>query len=311
MVFSKYTHVAVGNLNIDIAIYIDRIPYPGEAVFASNIDIRPGGAASNYAVAASYYGHKVYLIASVSNHPVSEAMLNITRDHGVVIDKVKIVDDSPGLVVIVVQKDAERTMIKYPGANTKLTAEDLPLDIIKNVHLVHMASINPSLAIEMSRRIKEEPVMITYDPGIYINELSENLPSILKYIDILFLNEKEYRSLTEKIETKNLFKYGLSLLVVKMGSRGAVVKSPSEICYHAVAQPIRKPIDTTGAGDAFNAFFNAKYLESKDCGLALKYGVAAGALKVGCRGSFLCWDQKLYMIQLEKTSIEKKAECPV
>lgn len=305
-----YTHVAVGNLNVDIAVYVDRVPAPGEVLTALDVDMRPGGAATNYAVAVAQYGHKVHLVASASNSEYVKIMLATLRELGVDVDKVKVVEEPPGLVVIVVQAGGERTMIKYPGANRELSADDVPRDLLENAHLVHAASISPEIVIDISRKCAQEGVLITYDPGVYAEALKNTVTTLVENVDVLFLNEKELAHLTKHIKVSTLFKHGLSTLVVKMGQRGATVLLPSNVCYHGVAQPVKKPVDSTGAGDAFNAFFNAKYLESKNLSLALAYGVAAGALKVGFRGSFLRLDHKLFKLQLEKVVVEELFECP-
>lgn len=304
----NYTHIAVGNFNVDIAVYVDRVPAPGEVLTALYADVRPGGAATNYAATVAQYGHKVHLIASTSSSEYVKTMLATLRELGVDVDKVKVVEEPPGLVVVVVQTGGERTMIKYPGANRELSADDVPRDLLENAHLVHMASISPEIVIDVSKKCAREGVLITYDPGVYTETLKNVVTTLVENIDVLFLNENELAYLTKHIKVNTLFKYGLSTLVVKMGQRGAMVLLPTGACHHGVAQPIKKPVDSTGAGDAFNAFFNAKYLESKDLSLALAYGVAAGALKVGFRGSFLRLDRKLFKLQLEKVVV-KPVEC--
>lgn len=305
----RYTHISIGNINVDIAVYIEKFPSPGESIIASDLDIRPGGAASNYAVAVAQYGHRVYLLASTSSSEFANVVVNELKSKGVIVDRVKIVEDSfPGLVLILVQRSGERTMVKYPGANRELTASDVPLDLVRDAHVVHMASISPELALEISKRIKSSGAIITYDPGAYADFM---ITGLMENIDILFINEKELQELKKAFKVSTLFKHGLSMLVVKMGERGAVVITPNDVCIHGKAQSIKKPVDSTGAGDAFDAFFNAKFIESKDPSLALRYGVAAGALKVGYKGSFLPFDVKLFNLQLEKVLVEKTGECGV
>lgn len=309
----SYAHIAIGNLNIDVAIYVDHLPAPGEAIMALDMDMRLGGAAVNYAAAVAQYGHNVYLVASVSNNEYVRSALNTLRELGVNVNRVKIVDEPLGVVVVLIQPSGERSMIKYPGANRELVAEDFPIDLLREIHLVHMASVDPRLAGNIGEKCAQEGVFVTYDPGVYAEILGNSIPAIIENIDALFLNEREFQRLTkyDYAKVNTLFKYGLSMLVVKMGQRGAITILPSGICYWGSAQPIKKPVDTTGAGDAFNAFFNAKYLESKDPSLALAYGVAAGALKAGFRGSMLRLDHKLFRAQLEKVVVEKTAECLV
>lgn len=303
-----YTHVSIGNINVDITVYVEKFPTPGESLIATDLDIRPGGAASNYAVAVAQYGHRVYLIASASNHDFAKVAINALKNKGVIVDKVKIVDSPPGVVLVIVQWNGERTMIKYPGANEELSVEDVPVDVVEKAHIIHMASINASLAMEVSSKLRSSSTMITYDPGVYVDNIHKYI-KLLENIDILFLNEKELARLGKIIKMDTLFKHGLSMLVVKRGEKGAVAILPGGSCIQGKTQPIKKPVDATGAGDAFDAFFNVKYLESKDPSIALKYGVAAGALKVGYKGSFLPFDTKLFNLQLEKVLVERVREC--
>jgi len=306
----KYIHVAIGNLNIDIAVYLERLPTAGEALEASHIDVRPGGAATNYAVAVAQYGHVAYLLASVSNNRYIKAILEDLAKLGVNVSRVKVVDEPPGVVVVLVQPGGERSMVKYPGANRELTPSDVPRELLLDAHVVHIASITPKFVCEIAKMCARENIFTTYDPGLYVAALAEDLASVVGNLDVLFVNEREFKLLSKKASASALFKYGLSMLVVKMGQRGAIALLPSGVCYYGSAQPIKKPVDTTGAGDSFNAFFNAKYVESKDPALALTYGIAAGALKAGSRGSFLRLDHKLFDAQLKKVVVEKAIECP-
>ncbi len=301
---NKYIHLAVGNFNIDMVFYVDSIPGPDESTRARDLDIRPGGAASNYAAAVAQYGHSSFLIASVSRHPLALELLSHLEKLGVSIKYVKLVDQQPGLVVVMVLQSGERIMIRYPGANQELRETDIPGELVEKANILHMASIPVELAVEIAKRARKHPLIITYDPGGYVEGLPRN-KEILEYINILFLNEKEYTKVKEWLKPQTIFKYGVSYIVVKQGSKGATLIEPSGLCYTARSQPLRKPVDTTGAGDAFNAFFNARYLEEKDPAEALMYGVTAGALKVGYRGSILVYDEKQFSIQLEKTIVEK------
>lgn len=300
----NYVHVSVGNFNIDIVIYIDNLPAPGEGIFAREMSIRPGGAATNYAAAVASYGHIAYLVASVSNNPLIQPFLSEVRERNIKLDYVKLVDEAPGFVVVIVQANGERTMIRYQGANKYLTPNDLQNTLLKEAHLVHFASIHPSFVQHTVKYVKKESIITSYDPGPYAEETVE-YPNIFGFLDILFLNEMEYAKIRKKTCLKSLFKSGLKILVVKMGSKGAIAVESGNRCYHGVASPIRKPLDTTGAGDAFNAFFNAVYLETGDVAKSLLFGVAAGTFKTGCKGSFISWDPKPFEYQLERTTVTK------
>jgi ribokinase len=302
-----YTHIAVGNVNIDITLYTEKPPQIGDTVLASSLKIRPGGAALNYAVTVAQYGHRVYLVARASSHVLARKVLEKIKQYGVRVESVKLVEGAPGVVVVLVDKSGERTMIKYPGVNEELKPSDLELSLLRGAHVLHVASVKPDVALGFLELGSREGIVTTLDPGGYVAEWSSDLlVKALKHTHTLFLNEQSFCTQFRALSIDKFFKYGLSVLVIKRGGKGAVVLTQSR-CYSGYAEPIKRVVDTTGAGDAFNAFFNAKYLESKDPGLSLVYGLAAGTLKTGFRGGFMKWNSKLFELQLEKVVVERRS----
>ncbi len=300
----KPIHVSVGNLNIDITMYVPRIPGSDESVIADDIVIGPGGSASNYSIAVTYYGHQAYLIASTSTNPLVDTVLEKLNNIGVVTKFVKRVEEDPGIVSVIVIPGGEKIMVKYRGANELLSPNDVPRQLLELATIIHMASIPPSIAMEIAMRASGLGILISYDPGAYALYAKSKVLSMLNYINILFVNRVEAKTLTGgKVE--NLLKYGTDLIVIKKGPAGAYVLQHGGTVYHGVSKPIRNPVDSTGAGDAFDAFFNSAYIDYRDPGKALSYALAAGALKVMCRGSILCWDKQLFSKQLSETLVEE------
>lgn len=296
-------HVSVGNFNIDVAVYVDKMPGLDESVNAREIDIRPGGAATNYAVAVSHYGHRSSLIASVSNNPLAKMGLETVRDMGVDVSHVSYVDAQPGMVVSIVYPDGSRSMIRSLGANAYLTPDKVSQELLDSSSVVHMATLHPAKALEISRRTRA--AMKSYDPGVYVHTDVSELREVLRHIDVLFLNRQEYAVLTGEVDVRGLFNLGVNIIVVKLGGKGAVALTRDGGVYHAYTAPQGKPVDTTGAGDAFNAFFNAAYIDTGSVREALRYGASAGALKTLCKGSMLCWDRGLFKRHLEASIVEE------
>ncbi len=224
---------------------------------------------------------------------------------GVKLDYVKFTEGTPGIVFIIVDKSGERTMIKHPGVNEQLSPSDVSSDLLREAHIAHLASVKPEIAVGISEFASREGVLVSLDPGGYMAEWGvERFLKTLRDIHILYINEQDLCTHLRNVSLDKMFRYGLSILVVKRGKRGAVVLTQGS-CYSGYAEPVKRPVDTTGAGDAFDALFNAKYLESKDLGLSLVHGLAAGALKTGFRGSFMPWNPKLYSLQLERVIVER------
>ncbi len=309
MVRRDHVHVAIGNLNIDITFYVDKLPGPDEAIVSSDANIGVGGAASNYAVAIAYYGHRSYLVATTSSYGFIDSVLEELLRLGVNIKYIKRVEGAPGIVSIIVNKKGERVMVKHRGVNSLLSPNDVPREILKIASIAHIASIEPSVALEIARRASSLGVMVSYDPGSGVYEDPETVLRVLEYTNILFLNRREALQLAGPNPTK-LLDRGPEIIVIKKGPGGAYVIQPGNIVYHGISRPIRPPVDTTGAGDAFAAFFNATYLDSHEIGRALQYALAAGALKVTCRGSRLCLDRHLFNKQLMETMVEAMRNPP-
>ena len=301
--FTKPIHVSVGNLNIDITMYVPRLPKTDESIIAEETIIGPGGSASNYSVAATFYGHKVFLIATTSDDPLVDQILEKLAKIGVDTTYVKRVEGVPGIVSVIVIPGGERIIVKYRGVNELLSPNDIPKQVLQDASIVHITSIPPSVAGEIARRANGLGVLVSYDPGAYAYLEKDKVLDVIKYVNIIFLNRREAKALAGN-NPKLLLKMGPSMVVVKKGPGGAYVLLHGDMIYYGVSKPIRPPVDSTGAGDAFDAFFNAVYLDYKDPGKALQYALAAGAMKVMCRGSQICWDKNLFNKQLNETTIE-------
>ncbi len=300
----RIIHIAVGNLNIDINLYVPRLPKPDESIISSDAVIGAGGAASNYAVAVSYYGHKAYLVATTSSYSFVDYILSDLEEHGVSTEYVKRVEGAPGIVSVIVDRGTgERIMVKYRGVNSLLSPNDVPRELLKIASIIHIASVEPSVAVEIARRAGSLGVLISYDPGAGVYVSREKVLEAVKLSNIVFLNRREAKELVGPDPAK-ILDMGPNIVVIKRGPAGAYVLAPGGIVYHGLAKPVKPPVDSTGAGDAFAAFFNSAYLERHDIGKALLYGVAAATLKVTCRGSRLCYDKTLFSKQLNETSVE-------
>ncbi len=299
----KHVHVAIGNLNIDISLYVDHIPGRDESIVSSEARIGAGGAATNYAVATRFYGHNVYLIATTSSHPFIDYILDELKNLGVNVSYVKRVEGTPGIVSIIVEYGSgERVMVKHRGVNSLLSPNDVPRSVLREASIVHIASVEPSVAYEIARRAHSLGVLVSYDPGSGAFEKRERVVETIRYSNIVFLNRVEAKTIAS--DPWKIVDMGPEIVVVKKGSAGAYVLHPSGKVFHGLSKPVRPVVDTTGAGDAFAAFFNSCYLDYSDILKALEYGLAAATLKTSCRGSRLCFDRELFNRQLSETMVE-------
>ncbi len=276
--------IAVGNANVDLMSVIDRIPEEDEETLALDFKIVPGGSASNFVAALSRLGVSTGLIASIGEDIFGQIILNNLKNERVDISHIKIVKNTlSGIVMILVDKKGNRRMIAHRGANLLLNKDDIKIEYLKSAKIIHLSGTRLEIAEHIAFIAKKENLTISFDPGSVIASLGiEKCKNILKNTDILFANRVEIIKMTKLQDVlkgaHELIKRGPSIVVVKMGSEGSLaVTKDQEIKMPAFKV---KVINTTGAGDAFNAGFIKAFLNKMNLGEALKIGNAVAALSI-------------------------------
>ncbi|MEB3845119.1 MAG: PfkB family carbohydrate kinase [Desulfurococcales archaeon] len=284
-----WEHTVVGNINLDISVVLDHYPPEDSHVFARESWMGLGGAASNYAVAAARLGHRSRLVAVAGEDAVKLGLLDALESAGVDTSNVRILErvSSGRVIVLIVPRNSSRTLITIRGANSMLSPEMVPTD---GLGAIHFASVKPSIILEACDKCDYE--LVAYDPGgeIYRSSPAE-LARALARIGVLFMNDKELGEALRKMGLDSPLSLARSLapprlLIVKNGAGGATLYSlDMKVSVVPPANKAGHPVDVTGAGDAFDAAFNAWILEGHGIVDALRAAVAAGTLKVARKGS--------------------------
>ncbi len=154
---------------------------------------------------------------------------------------------------------------------------------------VFLANIAPNLQRSVLHQVNKRPKVVALDTMNYwIERTLDDLKETLKHIDILVINDSETRQLSNQHNllraAKHIFKMGPSALVIKRGEYGALLVDKNGVfCVPAV--PLEEPHDPTGAGDAFAGGFMG-YLagagKKDDAHLrrAMVYGTVMGSFTV-------------------------------
>ncbi|MEM4138437.1 MAG: carbohydrate kinase family protein [Sulfolobaceae archaeon] len=257
----KPLHLAVGRFNIDIIAKIEKIPSENSAGYSDIIEIFPGGSATNYAVAVNKFGHPVRLLAKVGNNPVVKALMSIIAEMGVNLENIIEVleEKSNNISLIFLRDEGKISIVRKIRPLLLLTSEEVS-KLSGLFDVVHYSSVHPSLIVN-NRGTK----LTSYDPGPNASEV-ENIR-----VDILYVNENEYKLLKDKVDFK--------IMIIKMGRKGAKLISDKEEC-EAEAYAVDNVVDTTGAGDVFDAAFNYAYLEGMGIESSLAFANIAAGIKV-------------------------------
>ncbi|MCD6449198.1 MAG: carbohydrate kinase family protein [Thermotogaceae bacterium] len=275
--------IVAGKFNVDAFYYVDRISINDNNV-SKDIIVDLGGKAGNVSRALRRLGVDVVVTGCVGNDLEGEFLKKTLLDEGVDISHLKTCRGKTGRTAIVVTKDGENTMFNYPGVNEKFTPELIDWTLVEEGDALFIQFGIPADSIfELSSMVKRAGMMVYADTSFPSDVPWDAFP----YIDYMSPNEREILQVSRKNDiekaVKTFFKKGVEVLVVKMGEKGVKIFDGKNICEVPAIQT--KVVDTTGAGDAFNAGFiygRLKGLSDED---SAKLGVVLSSIVVERRGS--------------------------
>ena len=290
--------VVVGSLNADFVINMHRFPEPGETVVGKDFTIFPGGKGANQAYGVAKLGGYVSMVGQVGNDAQGPWLRQHLASAGVDVSHVR--EDkavSSGIALISIDASGQNQIVMVPGSNSTFSVEILEQsrDLIASAKLVLLQLEIPLGTVETAARYaKAAGALIILDPAPAV-EISDELLAI---IDYLTPNETEFVALTGGTRLNDKFfrrevalrahklrMRGAKKVIVKMGSLGALLVAESQEHFWPAVPVVA--VDTTAAGDAFNAAFAFALATGKMDLEAGRFATAAAACSVTRRGAQL------------------------
>lgn len=273
----------VGAYNQGLAMTVPEIPVPGETVTGADYTEGPGGKGSNQAVAAARLDASVSFVGRVGDDRFGEQARALWRREGVRA-VVETVPKPTGVGFVIVDEAGENAITVAPGANAALDGPGV------EAAAGEIAAADVALT---QLEIPDEPVAATLelaaerDTEAIVNPApARELPeTILANVDVLTPNRTEARTLVgyapdadvpdERVAAAVL-ELGPEAVVLTRGGDGALVRTPERTVE--VPAPSVEVVDTTGAGDAFNAGFAVARAEGAALPGAARVGTVVGGL---------------------------------
>jgi ribokinase len=283
--------VIVGSINTDLVSSAKRIPSIGETVIGTDFQVHPGGKGANQAVAIARLGYPVQLIGRLGSDGFGSQLRLHLESAGVNIAGVVTSEGTSGVAVIVVSEKGENSIVVTPGANSKVTPQDIEnnLDSIRNAGIVLAQLEIPIETVEYLAAVcAREGVPFILDPAP-----ATDLPgAVFKHTAWLTPNQSEaafYLKCTDRDPevdgdlpneaARQLLGKGNQGVVLKMGERGAFVASREVTGILVPAFEVRA-VDTTAAGDAFNGGFATGLMLGKSPKESARFACAVAGLSV-------------------------------
>lgn len=277
--------LAIGHTALDYIIQVNEFPLPNSATTINNMRTFHGGAAANVAVVASSLGLESSLVSAVGGDFSGSEYQNHLENLKIDIEDMIIVDeDKTPTAFVLTDENDDQIFYFYWGAATRFKEAQVPIDAIRKVQAVHLATGDPTFNGKCGEFAREEGKIISFDPGQDLHMYSsQDLLNVLGICDILFGNHHEIRRILKNIDMSinQLRDYGPSIVVETRGKNGSVIYSDEKIHINAVE---RNPTDPTGAGDSYRAGFLKPYLEGESLEYCGKLASAVSSFIVEAEG---------------------------
>jgi sugar/nucleoside kinase (ribokinase family) len=284
--------LVVGEINVDLVLSGDVVPEFGQAEkLVDDAALTIGGSGTIFACGAARLGLRVAYSGVVGDDTFGRYMMANLAERGVDTCGVQVDPAQKTGLSVILSRRADRAILTHLGAIDALRGEQVDRDLLEQTRHVHITSYFlqhslqpglPALLADARRRNVTVSLDTNWDPA---ERWDGGLQAALDAVDVFLPNEQEataiagvsdvgpaLETLAERIPT----------VVVKLGPAGAVGR--------AEAETARDPgfpmdvVDTTGAGDSFNAGFLYGYLNGRTLEDALALGCACGALSTRMAG---------------------------
>ena len=274
----------VGSINMDLVVRTPRLPAPGETILGGPFETFPGGKGANQAVAAARMGARVSMVGRVGADDYGQFLRAMFVREGVDATAIRATAGAAtGVGVITVDERAgENTIVVAPGANARLTPDDVETvaGLVRSAGVLLVQLETPfetvATAIRIARGAGRGVVRNVAPAGVVPDD-------VLRLVDLVVANRGEAALLTGAAEdddplavAREALRLGPRAVVVTAGPEGACLAT-SGASLRVPSIPVRS-VDSTAAGDAFCGAAAAWLAEGRSVDEAVRAGCVAGAL---------------------------------
>lgn len=285
----------LGDINTDIIGRVKSWPEPGQECLAERLELHCGGVGANCALALRRWGVSVRLIGCVGNDDFGAFLLTALAANGINVRDVRRTGKAmTGMLYINVTPDGQRTFFGSRGANQlvgRLGQSELSiLNRTRAASLMGYSFLDKggeAAAQQIIAAVHRKNGWVSLDAGMEPSaKIPQDILRIAKTVDLFFVSNEEAAALTGCRDPEKAFNsllnLGIPSPVMKLEKRGCLIVDDGTV-RRVPPFPVRA-VDSTGAGDAFNAAFLQGRLRGwhiAEAALAANAAGAAAASVVG------------------------------
>jgi 2-dehydro-3-deoxygluconokinase len=261
-----------------------------------------GGDTANFAVAAARLGGRVGYICRVGDDEFGTCFLELWQREGVDTSQVLVeANGFTGIYFIAIRVGGEHDFTYYrtDSPASHLSVDDLDPPYLEAARLFHTSGISQAISPSSREAVfhameiaKRAGVLVTYDPNLRLRLWPRHtaravILSTCELADVVFPSLEDVRSLLGPVSpeaaARRLLKRGPHIVVIKLGAGGCLVATEDRV-IRSPGFPVT-PVDTTGAGDAFDGAFAVGLLEGRPLEETAAFANAVGALTTLGKGA--------------------------
>jgi sugar/nucleoside kinase (ribokinase family) len=284
--------LVVGEVNADLVLTGDVTPAFGQAEkIVGDATLTIGSSGAIFACGAARLGLRVAYSGVVGDDMFGRFMVDNLRQRGVDTGGIQVAPSlKTGLTVILSRVD-DRAILTHLGAIDALRAEQVERALLRRARHVHVTSYFlqhalqpglPALLAEAHSLGCTVSMDTNWDP---VERWADGLAEALAQVDVFLPNGQEALAIARQpdvLSALTALAQEIPTVVVKLGAEGAVCQQGETRLQNAGFQ--MEVVDTTGAGDSFNAGFLYGYLRQWPLTDALTLACACGALSTRAAG---------------------------
>jgi sugar/nucleoside kinase (ribokinase family) len=241
-----------------------------------------GGSALYVAYAASNFVKPVQQI-SIIGYDFPKEEMDELRSRGVHLDGVEIVPDKKSFFWSGrYHEDMNTRDTLITDLNVLADFDPKVPDSYQGAEFLMLGNLQPKVQLNVIQELKQRPKLIAMDTmGFWMESAMGDLKIVLKYVDMLIVNDAEARQLSGQFSlvkaAKTIMQMGPKYLIIKKGEHGALLFYNEEV-FFAPALPLEDVFDPTGAGDTFAGGFMGYLAKTKDISFNnMKTAIIAGS----------------------------------
>jgi sugar/nucleoside kinase (ribokinase family) len=280
----KLDCLVVGETNVDLMIGASVTLEPGKEKLATNISLVLGGSSSITAFNLAALGTKVGFVGVIGLDVFGDFIEQRLASVGIDLNGLRRDKTRRTGITVWFDENGRRSGITYPGTIPLLRARDISiyqLKLARHLHVGHYFLLTnlhakaPALFERAKRMGLTTSLDCNYDPA---EKWNSRIEQVLRHTDVFFPNRQEALLLTGRrsVEVAALELGKLArIIAVKLGAEGVLVSHDGS-SFRVPAKKVRV-VDTTGAGDSFNAGFLSQFVRGASLQVSTNAGLAAAA----------------------------------